>query len=62
MLESVLERMTLDYAKSSDIKWNLTKFLVDRKGNVGEKRDTHEPKGLCQFGAAGGAAIISAFV
>lgn len=34
MLESVLERMTPDYAKSSDIKWNLTKFLVDRKGNV----------------------------
>ena len=23
-----------DYATKSDIKWNFTKFVVDRKGNV----------------------------
>ena len=23
-----------DYAQKSDIKWNFTKFLVDRKGRV----------------------------
>ena len=26
-----------DYAKKSDIKWNFTKFLVDREGNVVER-------------------------
>ena len=34
MLESVLERTAPDYAHSSDIKWNFTKFLIDREGNV----------------------------
>ena len=26
-----------DFAKKPDIKWNFTKFLVDRKGNVVER-------------------------
>ena len=34
MLESALERTDANYAKSSDIKWNFTKFLIDRQGNV----------------------------
>ncbi|MCM1467557.1 MAG: glutathione peroxidase [Alistipes sp.] len=37
MLESALERTDPDYAKKSDIKWNFTKFLIDRKGNVVER-------------------------
>ena len=37
MLESVLGRTVPDYWKSSDIKWNFTKFLVDREGNVVER-------------------------
>ena len=37
MLESVLERTDKNYAKSSDIKWNFTKFLIDREGNVIER-------------------------
>ena len=37
MLESVLERTDKNYAKSSDIKWNFTKFLIDREGNVVER-------------------------
>ncbi|MCM1268542.1 MAG: glutathione peroxidase [Bacteroidales bacterium] len=37
MLESALERQDPDYAKSSDIKWNFTKFLIDRQGNVVER-------------------------
>ena len=37
MLESVLERTVPDYLKSSDIKWNFTKFLIDREGNVVER-------------------------
>lgn len=34
MLESALERMDPGYAENSDIKWNFTKFLIDRDGNV----------------------------
>lgn len=37
MLESALERTDPDYAKNSDIKWNFTKFLIDRSGNVIER-------------------------
>ena len=37
MLESVLERTDANYAKNSDIKWNFTKFLIDREGNVVER-------------------------
>lgn len=34
MLESVASRMDADYEKSSDIKWNFTKFLIDKNGKV----------------------------
>lgn len=34
ILTSMLERANPDYAKSPDIKWNFTKFLIDRKGRV----------------------------
>lgn len=37
MMESFLSRTAPDYAQSSDIKWNFTKFLVDRSGNVVER-------------------------
>ena len=37
MLESMLERVDANYAKSSDIKWNFTKFLIDQQGNVIER-------------------------
>lgn len=37
MLESALGRKNPDYAESSDIKWNFTKFLIDREGNVVER-------------------------
>lgn len=40
MLESFLERMNKDYKTSSDIKWNFTKFLIDRDGRV---VDRYEP-------------------
>ena len=30
----MLARMDPDYLSNPDIKWNFTKFLVDRKGNV----------------------------
>ena len=30
----MLARSNPDYASNPDIKWNFTKFLVDRKGKV----------------------------
>ena len=30
----MLSRQDPDYASKPDIKWNFTKFLVDRKGRV----------------------------
>lgn len=34
MMESMLEREHPDYRETADIKWNFTKFLIDRQGNV----------------------------
>lgn len=34
MLESMLEHKEPNYKNTSDIKWNFTKFLIDRQGNV----------------------------
>ena len=33
-MDQMLARMDPDYAANPDIKWNFTKFLVDRKGHV----------------------------
>jgi glutathione peroxidase len=37
-----LESMDPDYANNANIKWNFTKFLVDRKGNVVERFEPTE--------------------
>lgn len=37
MLESALERTDPDYKQNSDIKWNFTKFLISREGEVVER-------------------------
>ncbi len=42
MLKSFLERTDMNYAENSDIKWNFTKFLVDRQGNVVERFEPTE--------------------
>ncbi len=34
LIESMLERISPDYRQSPDIKWNFTKFLIDRSGKV----------------------------
>lgn len=33
-LDNMLRKADVDYDKKADIKWNFTKFLVDRKGRV----------------------------
>lgn len=37
MLQSRLERLQPDFMTNPDIKWNFTKFLIDREGNVVER-------------------------
>ena len=32
-----------EYDKNSDIKWNFTKFLIDRKGNVVRRFEPTDP-------------------
>ena len=45
ILIPIVKKMDPDYANNSDIKWNFTKFLVDREGNVVERfESTVEPK------------------
>jgi len=36
-MDGMLSRTNPDYASNPDIKWNFTKFLIDRKGNVVER-------------------------
>ena len=33
-MDGMLSRQDPDYASNPDIKWNFTKFLIDRKGRV----------------------------
>ncbi len=37
ILNDLLSKADPDYAKKSDIKWNFTKFLIDREGKVVER-------------------------
>ena len=37
LLDGRLKKQDPDYAKNPDIKWNFTKFLIDREGNVVER-------------------------
>lgn len=37
VLDDMLSKDDANYANSPDIKWNFTKFLIDRKGNVIER-------------------------
>ena len=34
ILEDILTKMCPDFQETSDIKWNFTKFLIDKSGNV----------------------------
>ena len=34
LLDSMLSQQNPNYASNPDIKWNFTKFLIDREGNV----------------------------
>ena len=34
MMDQMMKRNDPDYAQKSDIKWNFTKFLVNKEGEV----------------------------
>ena len=34
LMDGVLKQVDPDYEKNDDIKWNFTKFLIDRNGEV----------------------------
>ena len=42
ILKSQLKRKNPNYKNEPDIKWNFTKFLIDRKGNVIERYEPTE--------------------
>lgn len=45
LLDEMLSKADPDYVKKSDIKWNFTKFLVDKEGNVVKRFEpTHDMK------------------
>ena len=47
MLAPVLKKMDPDYKNNSNIKWNFTKFLVDKQGNVVRRYEpTVTPKNI----------------
>ncbi|MCD1147678.1 glutathione peroxidase [Peptoniphilus sp. KCTC 25270] len=41
-MSAMLKAMDKDYKNNSDIKWNFTKFLIDREGNVVERFEPTE--------------------
>jgi len=42
-----IEKISTSYTKEGDIKWNFTKFLVDREGNVVERYSpTYKPEDM----------------
>lgn len=42
-LDEIISKMDADYKNNSEIKWNFTKFLVDRSGKVVERFEpTHD--------------------
>ena len=34
LMSTMLKKIDPDYKNNSEIKWNFTKFLIDREGNV----------------------------
>lgn len=47
LLDEMLLKADADYASKPDIKWNFTKFLINRKGEVvGRFEPTAEPEGM----------------
>ena len=47
MAMKAIEKISTTYKNKEDIKWNFTKFLVDKNGNVVKRYDpTFDPKNI----------------
>ncbi len=42
LVESILERTHPNYKNEADVKWNFTKFLIDRHGNIVDRFEPTE--------------------
>ena len=43
MLSAVVKKMDKDYKNNGNIKWNFTKFLIDREGNIAARFEPMAP-------------------
>lgn len=43
LMNSVAKKMDKNYKKNGDIKWNFTKFLIDREGEIAARFEPTEP-------------------
>ena len=46
MLAGVVKAMDKDYKNNGNIKWNFTKFLIDREGNIAGRFEPMDMKNL----------------
>ncbi|MBQ6933833.1 MAG: glutathione peroxidase [Clostridia bacterium] len=43
MMNGIAKKMDKDYKNNGDVKWNFTKFLIDREGNIISRFEPTEP-------------------
>ena len=48
MLSGIVKKMDKDYKNNGKIKWNFTKFLIDRDGNIAARFEPMDMKNLRQ--------------
>jgi len=46
MLNGVVKKMNKDYKNNGNVKWNFTKFLIDRDGNIVSRFEPTNMKNL----------------
>lgn len=46
MLSGIVRKMDKDYKNNGNIKWNFTKFLIDREGNIAARMEPTDMKSL----------------
>ena len=46
MLSGIVKKMDKDYKNNGNIKWNFTKFLIDREGNIAARFEPTDMKNL----------------
>ena len=57
VLEEILAKDAPDYKETSDIKWNFTKFLIDREGHVIDRFEPSVPMDSVEAGVKAALSI-----